>query len=467
MGLRPSAPPTARAAPRRSDPAGDLAVARRLAPRDRRDHAQHATVPGGPIGQVQEHVGLRRTPGQERLDRLNAGREVALAPIKGTATEGAPGRRRHDAAAEPSGEGCVKGRLGHQPFDGDDAAVRRGHVDRTPRTGQRGPDRDGVVHRASVIQPVPQDKVPELPKGGARYPRSRRAFETTVTDDSAMAPGGQDRVEQDPGERVEDAHRDRDQDRVVGERPEQVLADVAHRRPRQADRGHEPAQVAVHQGHARRHPSPRRCRCPSRCRRPPTPGPGASLIPSPTMATGPPACSRRMASALPSGRTSARTTSMPALRAMASAVRRSSPVSMATSNPRRRRSATAAADPGLSVSATAIAAAARPSKATMTGRLAVPGEGIDGRPEDRDVDPGRLQEGRAPDDHGDALDGGDDAVPGDRRERRRLGHVESSNLDRVADDRLGDRMLGAPLGRGDQAQDAWRGRRPDRPGRRR
>ena len=53
------------------------------------------------------------------------------------------------------------------------------------------------------------------------------------------------------------------------------------------------------------------------------------------------------ASALPSGRTSARTRSMPAARAIASAVRRLSPVSMTTSSPSRWSSATASTEPGL------------------------------------------------------------------------------------------------------------------------
>ena len=97
---------------------------------------------------------------------------------------------------------------------------------------------------------------------------------------------------------------------------------------------------------------------------------GASLIPSPTMATLVRlAWSALTAAALPSGRTSARTRSMPSVRAIASAVRRLSPVSITTCNPRRWSSATAAAEPTFGVSATAMTAAARPSSATKTGVL--------------------------------------------------------------------------------------------------
>ncbi len=56
---------------------------------------------------------------------------------------------------------------------------------------------------------------------------------------------------------------------------------------------------------------------------------GASLMPSPTIATTlPAACSRLTSWALRSGSTSARTFVMPACRAMASAVSRLSPVIM-------------------------------------------------------------------------------------------------------------------------------------------
>ncbi len=91
---------------------------------------------------------------------------------------------------------------------------------------------------------------------------------------------------------------------------------------------------------------------------------GASLIPSPTMATVlPPRWRAATWAAFCSGSTSARTCrgSIPTSRAMASAVARWSPVSIQTSSPRARSWATASADPGLRVSATAIRPAPWPS----------------------------------------------------------------------------------------------------------
>src|SRR5215207_52895 len=81
---------------------------------------------------------------------------------------------------------------------------------------------------------------------------------------------------------------------------------------------------------------------------------GASLMPSPTMATfSPSLCSRFTSAALSCGSTSARTRSMPSSRAMASAVRRLSPVSMATSRPISCSQSTASLDSWRTTSATA------------------------------------------------------------------------------------------------------------------
>ena len=97
---------------------------------------------------------------------------------------------------------------------------------------------------------------------------------------------------------------------------------------------------------------------------------GASLMPSPTIATRLPSdCSRLTSAALRSGRTSARTRPMPTWRAMAAAVRRLSPVIITTSRPSARRPARAATDSSLSVSATARTPAGLPSMATSSGVL--------------------------------------------------------------------------------------------------
>ncbi len=45
------------------------------------------------------------------------------------------------------------------------------------------------------------------------------------------------------------ARRDRDQNDVIGERPKQVLPDIAHRCPAQGDRRRDTAQIAPHQDH--------------------------------------------------------------------------------------------------------------------------------------------------------------------------------------------------------------------------
>ncbi len=92
---------------------------------------------------------------------------------------------------------------------------------------------------------------------------------------------------------------------------------------------------------------------------------GASLMPSPTMATiFPSSWSLRASAALSWGSTSARTRSMPSSRPMASAVRRLSPVIIATSMPSRLSSRTARTEVSFSVSATATRPRGRPSTAT-------------------------------------------------------------------------------------------------------
>ena len=82
---------------------------------------------------------------------------------------------------------------------------------------------------------------------------------------------------------------------------------------------------------------------------------GASLMPSPTMATFLPSAWRAATfRSLSWGRTSASTEVTPSSLPMASAVRRLSPVSMTTSSPSSRNAATASLLVGLGVSATAM-----------------------------------------------------------------------------------------------------------------
>ncbi|MNP01436.1 hypothetical protein D3C76_932500 [compost metagenome] len=97
---------------------------------------------------------------------------------------------------------------------------------------------------------------------------------------------------------------------------------------------------------------------------------GASLTPSPTMATTCPSlCSCLITAALSSGKTSAITRSMPTCRAIASAVRWLSPLSSTTLMPLASNAATASAASGLMVSATAITPSKRSPSPTSIAVL--------------------------------------------------------------------------------------------------
>ena len=90
---------------------------------------------------------------------------------------------------------------------------------------------------------------------------------------------------------------------------------------------------------------------------------GASLTPSPTIATTrPSACRRRTTSTLSAGRTSAMTSSMPTSAATARAVVSLSPVSSTGRRPSAFSDAIASAELGLTVSATTNTARAWPSQ---------------------------------------------------------------------------------------------------------
>ena len=78
---------------------------------------------------------------------------------------------------------------------------------------------------------------------------------------------------------------------------------------------------------------------------------GASLVPSPVMATSrPPSCSRRISASLSSGVASARTSSTPASAAIARAVRSLSPVIITVRMPMRRSSSNRSRMPCLTTS---------------------------------------------------------------------------------------------------------------------
>ena len=96
---------------------------------------------------------------------------------------------------------------------------------------------------------------------------------------------------------------------------------------------------------------------------------GASLMPSPTMATRPCSDRRRISRSLPSGSTPAMTSSAPTSRWMAAAVRSLSPVSITVRMPMAESVARAAALEGFTVSATAITPRSSPSCAKKSGVL--------------------------------------------------------------------------------------------------
>ena len=97
---------------------------------------------------------------------------------------------------------------------------------------------------------------------------------------------------------------------------------------------------------------------------------GASLIPSPTIATlCPCSCKARICASFSVGRTSEMTVSIPTCLRIASAVTRLSPVSMTTEMPISRSLLIAARLSSRTVSATAMMPASLPSRAKRSGVL--------------------------------------------------------------------------------------------------
>ena len=95
---------------------------------------------------------------------------------------------------------------------------------------------------------------------------------------------------------------------------------------------------------------------------------GASLVPSPVMATRwPPSCSRRISAILSSGVASARKSSTPASSAMAAAVSGLSPVIITVRMPMRRSSSNRSRMPCLTTSLSSITPRARLPSATTSG----------------------------------------------------------------------------------------------------
>ena len=168
-----------------------------------------------------------------------------------------------------------------------------------------------------------------------------------------------------PNDGIQHARGDRHADDVVDEGEEQVLPDVAHRRPAE--------RAARARCRAR---SPFTSVTPALCIATSVPVPiamptsaaasaGASLTPSPAMATTwPCAAGAGRLRSCPRAAPRPATSSMPSVRATASAVVRLSPVSMTIADASARRRASAAAVVALIGSATATTPAGLPSTAT-------------------------------------------------------------------------------------------------------
>src|ERR1700704_69620 len=81
------------------------------------------------------------------------------------------------------------------------------------------------------------------PMGSERQPPEAERVEDDGHGTEGHGRAGQHRAQEDPEERIEDPGRYGHAERVVDEREEQVLTDVAHGAPAEAPRAHDPAQV--------------------------------------------------------------------------------------------------------------------------------------------------------------------------------------------------------------------------------
>ena len=172
---------------------------------------------------------------------------------------GLPGWRRRprsdrgtpDGPGEP-GAGVTEMQPGEGHGQRSAAGGGRTTGRRAGRSGTRGLSRearrhrtpDGRAPRAAVPCRAPLTRRPAPPRSRAmpaaatgarsdiRAPQAERVEDHADAREGHRA-GRQRRVQGDAEERVEDAHRDRDEHHVVGERPEQVLADDADRPARQ------------------------------------------------------------------------------------------------------------------------------------------------------------------------------------------------------------------------------------------
>ena len=161
-----------------------VAVSRQLQGAGRRErHPVHASVP---VGRSARSNGTRAGSWRPARNASTASDARRRGVARGGRTgDRSPPRPRGRRAAAPGPR--RRPRPVRQPLDRDDAAIGRGDVHRPPRTGQRGPDRDGVIHRAII--PVPGLRTRRRSSGVTRGTREGGGhFDTTVTDDRAIAP---------------------------------------------------------------------------------------------------------------------------------------------------------------------------------------------------------------------------------------------------------------------------------------
>ena len=239
---------------------------------------------------------------------------------------------------------------------------------------------------------------------------------------------------------------DREGERVVADRPAEVLAHLPHRATADLNRRRDVEGIRAHQddvGRLDRHVGARADRD---ARRRPCASAGASLTPSPTIATRRPwAWSWATRSAFSPGSTSASTSSMPTSAATRSAVARLSPVSITGSTPRPRSAAIA--------SPAVVAGRRRRSPAgRRPGRRSRPWTTVRPSPARRAAAPSEppetdalaLHEAGVADGEAVALDGGERAVPGELS--KAVGpRQRDAALPGLAHDGLGERMLALAL----------------------
>src|SRR6186997_2026832 len=89
--------------PGRTDPSGDLAVARRLAPTETRNRQEHISIPARTVREIERRKDLRRPTIEEGLESEGGDRQVTDARVVWTGLGGGL-----DSLAEAPAQRCVK-----------------------------------------------------------------------------------------------------------------------------------------------------------------------------------------------------------------------------------------------------------------------------------------------------------------------------------------------------------------------